>query len=357
MEPSGAEPSVQVARRGVLLRAWLSDWLYTLTTQPETGAFISVVGVFAFFAFTASGRGFLSIAGTVNYVQVAAELGIIVVPVTMLMIAGEFDLSVGSMLGVGAIVFSYTVTRLGWPVSASLALVAVVAVLIGFTNGILVVKTGMPSFIVTLAMLFILRGATIALTSLITNNTMIQGVNDKAGGSPLHIFFTSFVGQFPVSLVWWIGLTLVGAWVLRKTAFGNWTFATGGDLHTARNVGVPVDLVRILIYICSALAATLVGVIQAMETNSADVGQGQTVEFQAVTAAVIGGTLLTGGYGSAIGAWFGALAFGIVNQGIFFTNIDANWFQTLLGTMLLGAVALNHFVRRRAMRPRWRSAK
>jgi simple sugar transport system permease protein len=352
VEPSAAEPKLQVGRDGVLLRERLSDWFYTLTTLPETGAFVGVAGVFTFFAFTASGRGFLSMAGTVNYFQVAAELGIIVVPVTMLMIAGEFDLSVGSILGVGAILFSYAVTRLGWPVSASIALVAVVAVVVGLANGILVVRTGLPSFIVTLAMLFILRGATIALTSLVTNNTQIQGVNDKAAGSLLHVLFNSFVGQFPVSVIWWIVLALLGTWVLQKTAFGNWIFATGGDLHIARNVGVPVNRVRILLYVCSALAATLVAVIQVLETNSSDVGQGQTVEFQAVTAAVIGGTLLTGGYGSVIGAWFGALAYGMVNQGIFFTNMDANWFQTFLGAMLLGAVALNHFVRRRAMRPR-----
>lgn len=354
MEPSVAEPDVQISRESVLLRERLSDGLYTLTTLPETGAFVGVVGVFLFFAITASGRGFLTLAGTVNYFQVAAELGIIVVPVALLMIAGEFDLSVGSMLGVGAILFSYTVTRLDWPVPASIALVAAVALVVGVANGILVIKTGLPSFIVTLATLFILRGATIALTSLVTNNTQIQGVNDKAGSSILHVFFTSSIGQFPVSVIWWAGLTLLGTWVLRRTSFGNWTFATGGDLHVARNVGVPVNRVRILLYVCCALAATLVGVIQAMETNSADVGQGQTVEFQAVTAAVIGGTLLTGGYGSVIGAWFGALAYGMVNQGIFFTNIDANWFQTFLGAMLLGAVALNHFVRRRAMRPRSR---
>jgi simple sugar transport system permease protein len=352
VDPSALKPTVRVRHGAGSLRGHLSNWLYTLTTLPETGAFVGVIGIFAFFAFAASGRGFLTVAGTVNYVQVAAELGIIVVPVTLLMIAGEFDLSVGSMLGASAILFSYAVTRLGWPVLAAIILVAAVAIVVGVLNGMLVVMTGLPSFIVTLATLFILRGATIALTSSVTNNTMIQGVNDRAGSSGLHVLFNSFVGEFPVSVVWWIGLTLVGTWVLRKTSFGNWTFATGGDLHVARNVGVPVNRVRILLYICAALAAALVAIIQVLETNSADVGQGQTVEFQAVTAAVIGGTLLTGGYGSVIGAWFGSLAYGMVNQGIFFTNIDANWFQTFLGAMLLGAVALNHFVRRRAMRPR-----
>ncbi len=208
-----------------------------------------------------------------------------------------FNLSVGSMLGVAAMMFSYTVTRLGWPVLPSLALVAFVAIVVGLTNGILVIKTGLPSFIVTLATLYILRGATIALTSLVTNNTQIQGVNDKAGGSPLHVFFNSYIGQFPISVVWWVVLALVAFWVLRKTSFGNWTYATGGDLNTARNVGVPVDRVRVLLYICCALAAALVAVIQVIETNSADVGQGTNVEFQAVTASVIGGTLLTGGYG------------------------------------------------------------
>lgn len=351
-DSQAAEPKVRATTTPGGMGTRLQDALYTLTTLPETAAFVGVAGVFVFFALTAGESGFLTLAGTVNYVQVAAELGIIVVPVSMLMIAGEFDLSVGSMLGASAIMYSYAVTHLGWPVWSCLALVAAVAIVVGLLNGLLVVKTGLPSFIVTLATLFILRGATIALTTIATNNTLVQGVNDVAGKSPLHYLFTSFIGDFPISVAWWIGLTLLGFWVMRKTAFGNWTFATGGDLHVARNVGVPVDRVRIVLYICSALAATLVAVIQVMETNSADVGQGTSVEFQAVTAAVIGGTLLTGGYGSVLGAWFGSLAYGMVNQGIYFTNIDANWFQTLLGAMLLGAVALNHFVRIRAMRRR-----
>jgi simple sugar transport system permease protein len=330
----------------------LGERIHRLTTRPEAGAFAGTAGVFLFFALAASGRGFLSTSGTVNYVQVAAELGIIVVPVTMLMISGEFDLSVGSMLGAGAILFSYTVTRLGWPVSAAVVLVIAVAIAIGFVNGGLVVLTGIPSFIVTLAMLFILRGMTIALTSHFTNNTMIQDINADAGESAWHRVLASFIGQWPVSILWWVALTLVGAWVLTKTSFGNWTFATGGDLDVARSVGVPVNRVRILLYVCCAVAAALVGMIQVLETNSADVGMGQQVEFQAVTAAVIGGTLLTGGYGSVIGALLGALAYGIVNQGIFFTNVDANWFQTFLGLMLLGAVALNTLVRRRALRSR-----
>jgi simple sugar transport system permease protein len=180
---------------------------------------------------------------------------------------------------------------------------------------------------------------------------MIQDVNAEAGSSPWHDLLAGFIGgRWPVSIVWWVGLTIVGAWVLTKTSFGNWTFATGGDLNVARSVGVPVNRVRILLYVCCAVAAALVGVIQVLETNSADVGMGQTVEFQAVTAAVIGGTLLAGGYGSVVGALLGALAYGIVNQGIFFTNVDANWFQTFLGLMLLGAVALNTLVRNRALK-------
>jgi simple sugar transport system permease protein len=329
----------------------LGERLHRLATGPEAGAFAGTAAVFVFFALAASGRGFLSTDGTINWVQVAAELGIIVVPVTMLMIAGEFDLSVGSMLGASAILFAYLVTRLEWPVTAAIATVVAVAVVVGFVNGGLVVSTGMPSFIVTLAMLFILRGMTIALTSRFTNNTMIQDVNTQAGGSFWHGVLAGLIGgRWPVSIIWWVGLTVVGTWVLTKTSFGNWTYATGGDLNIARNVGVPVNRVRVLLYICCSVAAAVVGMIQVLQTNSADVGMGQTVEFQAVTAAVIGGTLLAGGYGSVFGALFGALAFGIVNQGIFFTNVDANWFQTFLGLMLLGAVALNTFVRKRALR-------
>jgi simple sugar transport system permease protein len=155
-----------------------------------------------------------------------------------------------------------------------------------------------------------------------------------------------------VSIFWWLGLTLLAAWVLAQTRFGNWTFAAGGDAAAARSAGVPVGRVKVVLFCGTALSAALVGVLVVLGTGSADVLGGELKEFEAITAAVIGGALLTGGYGSVVGAAVGALIFGMVSQGIFFTGVAADWFQAVLGAMLLGAVLVNQLARKRALETR-----
>jgi simple sugar transport system permease protein len=238
----------------------------------------------------------------------------------------------------------------GWPLWAALLLAFGVALLVGFLNGYLVVKTGLPSFIVTLATLFALRGASIGFTRLITGRTQVSGVS--AEGSFLGPIFTGEVFGLPVSVLWWLGLGAVGTWVLLRTTFGNWIFGTGGDAVAARNVGVPVNRVKILLFMSTAAAATLLATLTVLDAGSADVLRGTLFEFQAIIATVIGGVLLTGGYGSVIGPMFGALIFGMVNQGIFFTGVNTDWFQVFLGAMLLIAVIVNNFIRNRAARSR-----
>ncbi len=152
----------------------------------------------------------------------------------------------------------------------------------------------------------------------------------------------------PVSILWWLGLTAVATWILLHTRFGNWIFAVGGDANAARNVGVPVAKVKIRLFILSACAATLFAAIQVLSVGSADTSRGLQKEFEAIIAVVIGGTLLTGGYGSAIGAMFGALIFGIVQMGIFYTGIDTDWFKAFMGVMLLVAVLFNNYIRKKA---------
>ncbi len=152
----------------------------------------------------------------------------------------------------------------------------------------------------------------------------------------------------PMSIVWWVVLTVVASWVLLRTRVGNWIFASGGDPVAARNVGVPVRKVKIGLFMFTACAATLFACVQVLDQGSADVLRGFQKEFEAIIAAVIGGTLLTGGYGSAIGATFGALIFGTVRQGIFYTGVNTDWFQVFLGAMLLIAVLVNNFIRKKA---------
>jgi simple sugar transport system permease protein len=227
----------------------------------------------------------------------------------------------------------------------------VVALAVGFLNGYLVIWTGLPSFIVTLAMLFALRGLTIGFSRLLTGRTQI-GLSDAISDSPLRPLFAGTLGSFSVSIVWWLLLAVLATWVLQRTVFGNWVFAAGGDPNAARNVGVPVNRVKVILFMCTALSAALLATIQVLDAGSADVLRGELLELQAIAASVIGGVLLTGGYGSVVGAVFGALIFGMVQQGIFFIGVSTDWFLVFVGVMLLIAVVFNNFIRKRASEAR-----
>ena len=326
--------------------------LRRLLGRPELGSAAGVVLVFSIFAVIAGDRGFLSWLGTVNYLEVSAQLGILAVAVSLLMIAGEFDLSIGSMIGVAGMAIAIPVKLFGWPVWAGVLLAFALALAVGYFNGWLVIRTGLPSFIVTLAALFILRGLTIGVTRLLTHRTIVSGLHPAIQEDPIAPIFTAAPFGVPAAVFWWIGLTAVGAWVLFRTAFGNWIFGAGGDAQAARNVGVPVARVKITLFMGTSFSAALLATLQVLDAGSADVLRGQLKEFEAIIASVIGGNLLTGGYGSVIGASLGALIFGMVRQGFFFTGIDTDWFQVFLGAVLLVAVMFNNYVRKRAVEAR-----
>jgi simple sugar transport system permease protein len=152
-----------------------------------------------------------------------------------------------------------------------------------------------------------------------------------------------------MSIVWWLVITILAGYVLMRTRFGNWIFATGGDAVVARNVGVPVARVKISLFIATACAATLLATIQVTEAGSADTVRGLLKEFEAIIAAVIGGVLLTGGYGTVYGVMFGSLIFGLVQMGIFYTGIDTDWFKVFLGGVILIAVLVNNYIRAKAL--------
>ena len=342
MTQSATGAEAQVRRVGTL-RRWL--------TRPELAAIAGSILVFVFFAVVAGDSGFLTLGGAASYLEVAAQLGIVAVPVSLLMIAGEFDLSVGSMVGAAGMIIAISVTEYGWPLSVAVLVAFAVALAVGFLNGYLVIWTGLPSFIVTLAMLFALRGLTIGFSRLLTARTQI-GMSDAIAGSPLRPLFAGTLGSFSVSIIWWIGLAVLATWVLQRTVFGNWIFAAGGDPNAARNVGVPVNRVKIILFMCTSLSAALLATIQVLDAGSADVLRGELLELQAIAASVIGGVLLTGGYGSVVGAVFGALIFGMVQQGIFFIGVSTDWFLVFVGVMLLIAVVFNNFIRKRASEAR-----
>jgi simple sugar transport system permease protein len=318
------------------------------------GALAGSIAVWLFFAAVAGRSGFLSFGGAATYLQVAAELGIVAVAVALLMIGGEFDLSIGSILGATGMILTVLAVQFNWSIWLAMLVAMLFALVVGFLNGYVVLRTGLPSFIVTLGTLYIIRGATIGGTRLLTGRTQIGGLAQVPGyDSAKAIFASTFnIGgaQFAVSIVWWIVIAAIATWVLLRTSFGNWIYGCGGNVQAARNVGVPVDRVKIILFMCTAAAACLVAIIQAVAFTGSDVLRGEGQEFYAIIAVVVGGTLLTGGYGSAIGAVLGAFIFGMVRQGIVFARVDADWFQVFLGLMLLIAVLVNRFVRERAMR-------
>jgi simple sugar transport system permease protein len=319
-----------------------------LLARPELGVAAAAVLVWLVFAAVA-GPAFRSLDGTAAFLNAAAPLGILAVAVALLMIAGEFDLSVGSIIGCAGMTIMLLTRHFEWPLWPAIGIAAALSLAIGFGNGYLVVRTGLPSFIVTLGTLFAFRGLTIAVSRLLTRRTQLGGLDEVAGyGSAQTLFASDLLGPVRVSVLWWLGLAGLATWVLLRTRFGNWIFAAGGAPEAARKLGVPVARVKIALFMVTALAACLVAVIQAVRFTGADALRGEQQEFRAIIAVVIGGTLLTGGYGSAVGAVLGALIFGMVQQGIVITGVDADWFQLFLGVMLVAAVLFNDFVRRRA---------
>jgi simple sugar transport system permease protein len=309
---------------------------------------VAAIAVYVFFVFVASGNAFVSAAGTASWMNVSAELGIVSVPVALLMVAGEFDLSIGSTVGAATMVVAIGSGVEGWPLWLSVLLALALGLGVGVGNGLLTVRTGLPSFIVTLAANFMLLGAALGLSQAIAGTTTVSV--DASGW--IHGVFASHWKQFHVSIVWWCAISLIAAWVLARTRFGNWVAATGGNLRGARAAGVPTNRVKICLFAATGLGAALVGVIQAIEFGSGTASNGQGFVFEAPIVAVIGGVLLTGGYGSMVGVFLGAAIYGIVGQGIFYTGWDTNWVQLFIGGLLLLAVLANNWFRKLALRMR-----
>lgn len=326
--------------------------LRALLRRPELGALVGAVAVWVFFAVAAGDRGFLSPRGTANYLEVSAQLGILTLAVTFLMIGGEFDLSIGSMIGATGMTTSILAVEFGVNIFVAMLISLGVALVFGAVNGVLVNRTRLPSFIITLAFLFILRGLTIGVTRAVTGVTQVRGLKDVASYPAAEAIFASDIpiagANFPIVIVWWLVFAVIATWILQRTDLGNWIFGVGGDENAARNVGVPVERLRIGLFMTTAAAAWFVAQVQVISLGSADTLRGELRELIAITGAVIGGTLLTGGYGSAVGAVLGALIFGMVQQGIVFTGADSDWFQVFLGGMLIVAVLVNNYIRKRA---------
>lgn len=314
--------------------------------RPEMASVLGAVVVFLLFMTVAPSFRSLQSFSTVLYAS--STIGIMALAVGVLMIGGEFDLSAGVAVTSGALaatMLNYNLHLNSW-VGAGLSLLLAIGV--GVFNGVLVMKTGIPSFLITLSSFLMLQGLNLALTKLITNQVSTPSIADMEGFASAKAVFASSLTiggvSIRITVLWWLAFVAVATYVLYKTRFGNWIFAVGGDKAAARAQGVPVTSVKILLFVGVSVAAWFVGMHTLFAFDSVQAGQGVGNEFLYIIAAVIGGISMDGGKGTAIGTAVGALIFGMINQGIVYAGWNPDWFKFFLGGMLLLAVLSNRGV-------------
>ncbi|MBJ7903133.1 MULTISPECIES: ABC transporter permease [unclassified Streptomyces] len=341
--PGPAPAERRTTRRPLALR---------LLARPETGVFLGAAAVFVFFLIAAPSLRQGDSMATVLYQ--CSTIGIMALPVALLMIGGEFDLSSGVAVISSALTASMISYQLTVNVWTGVLVSLVLSLAIGAFNGWMVVRTKLPSFLVTLGTFLILQGVNLAVTKMVTGNVATDDVSDMDGFSQAKAVFASSVDiggvQVKITVFYWLAFAALATWVLLRTKYGNWIFAVGGSQESARAVGVRVDFTKITLFMLVSFGAWFTGMHNLFSFNTVQSGEGVGQELIYIAAAVIGGCLLTGGSGSAIGPVFGAFMFGMVNQGIVFAGWNPDWFKAFLGVMLLGAVLINLWVQRTATR-------
>ena len=379
------------------------NWFQRTVRRPEIGAFIVMMIIIAALAMASGGKAFNAL-GLKNNVAIIAQLGIIATGAALLMIAGEFDLSIGPMIAFAGMSIAIML-KWGLPFGLGEAtpflaflITLVMTLAFGWLIGTIVVRSGLSSFIVTLAFWFFLRGLTEVCFRLINQNTNVSGLPDfkkeswfaeQMGGEVFGWFFDAwhwvgtkfaagleFTGDmtksekidlinylsflninrkmeqwvtgFDARLLWFIIIAGAAWYVLAKTQLGSWIYATGDNKESARANGVPVNRVKVGLFMFSAFCATIFATCQVMDTNSSDAAKGMFKELEAIAIAVVGGILMTGGFGTIVGVVFGAITFGLVANAVFFIPwIDGAWFRVFVGTVLLLAVFANERIRKR----------
>ncbi|MGN7249371.1 ABC transporter permease [Arthrobacter sp. SAFR-014] len=324
--------------------------LQKLLGRPEVGALVGAIVLFIFFA--AVSQTFTQPNAFATVLYGSSTIGIMAVGVSLLMIGGEFDLSTG----VAVISSALTASMFSWYFSMNVwvgvILALVVSLSIGFINGWILMKTKLPSFIVTLATFLMLTGLNLGLTRMIGGGVSSPSISNMDGYESAQAIFSSSVNIGGVdvknTVFIWIALVAVASWVLLRTKVGNWIFAVGGDSNAARAVGVPVKATKIGLFMAVGFCGWILGMHNLFAFDAVQSGEGVGNEFLYIIAAVIGGCLLTGGYGSAVGGAIGAFIFGMANKGIVYAQWNPDWFKFFLGLMLLLATIVNLIVKRRA---------
>jgi len=278
---------------------------------------------------------FLSAENLSAIFTVSAELGIVSLAVSLLMICGEFDLSVGSVfcfssMHVGILIQS------GIPAPVSILIILLTGCMIGLVNGLLVTVTNLPSFIVTLGMMMFLRGIILMRTAGWTVYLLEY--------DPFLDILSIRIGLFRISIIWFIILTVIFAIILENTTFGNKVLAVGGNREAARAVGVNPERTKRICYVFVGLMSAFAGIVNMSRFHAADPTLGEGLELETIAASVIGGNLLTGGYGSIIGTFLGVLLIGIIRSGLVLIQVPGYFYQGLLGLIIIITGIINKFV-------------
>jgi simple sugar transport system permease protein len=326
-----------------------STWK-TILKRPEAGALGGAILVFVFFWIIAPPFRQLPAFTTVLYQ--ASTIGIPAVAVAMLMIGGEFDLSAGVAVTTNSLAASIFATHVAGNLWAGVVFSLAFALAVGAINGWLLIRTKLPSFLVTLGTFLMLQGLNIAITKLITGNVATEDISGMAGfGALKTIFAANFQFghvQVSIAIVYWLVLVAIATWILLRTKVGNWIFAVGGQADSARAVGVPVKLVKIGLFMVVGFGCWFLAMHQLFAYNTVQSGAGIGNELLYIAASVVGGCLLTGGYGSAVGSALGAFIFGMTTEGVIYADWDPDWFQFFVGAMLVLATIANTWIRARA---------
>lgn len=319
-----------------------NGFLKKLVKRPEFGAFMGLIVLWTFFSIAADHNGFNSIIIFKSILDLSVSIGIIGMAATLLIISGEIDLSVGSMVGASGMLLALCIVVWGMPLWLAMIISFSFAISYGFLQGYIVVKTKIPSMIVTLGGLFFLRGITYGVTQSITKRAIIGGVRENLEGTWLfNILAGKIFNIFSASIIWWIAIAFLAYFVLKRTRFGNWIKATGGSESAAKALGVPVNRVKIILFMVTAASVALLSMTQVLSLGSADTLRGSLKEMEVIITIVIGGALITGGYGSPLGTFFGCLTLGLLRQGIYMLGISSEWYQAILGIVLIIAILIN----------------
>jgi len=323
--------------------------LHKILARPELGSLFGAILVFALFWIVAPSMHGAAQISTILYG--ASTLGIMAVGVALLMIGGEFDLSAGVAVTSSAMAASLFAYQLSLNVWVGVVFALAVSLVIGFWNGYLVVRTGIPSFLISLGSFLMLFGLNIAVTRGLTGNVASPRISDMDGFATAQSVFAFKLTVFGVQLwgtvVFWVVLVAIATWILLRTKVGNWIYAVGGDAESARAVGVPVNATKIGLFMGVGFCAWLSGMHLLFRFSTVQSGEGYGNEFLFIICAVVGGCMLTGGYGTAIGAAIGAFILGLTTNGIVYAGWENNLRFTFLGAMLLFATLANLWVRKR----------